>query len=144
MGSINSNTTDGNQVSGYLYEMSSKAKTVGRSVVFSIIATTWTLSYSYGMFIPTLYIKWSLGLALIYLFLDLLYYFLMTTVYKYILLNYFEPNDEEGFVNKEGKNATRCTKWWMKFGFVWLIFMLLLLLVSSIFLILEVLQLEIV
>lgn len=130
-------------ISQYLVDMSTKARSLGRNIVFSIIAASWTLSYTNNAFVPTFYIKWSLALALIYLFLDLLFYFIMTTVYKYILVNYFEPIPDEGYKNKEGKDAIKCSKKWMNFGFVWLILLSLLLLVSSAFIILHVVQLQI-
>lgn len=130
-------------ISNYLVDMSTKARALGRSIVFSIIAASWTLSYINNAFVPTFYIKWSLALALIYLFLDLLYYVLMTAVYKYILVNYFEPISNEGYNNKENKDAIKCSKKWMNFGFVWLILLSLLLLVSSAFIILHVVQLQI-
>lgn len=135
--------TDGDMISNYLVDMSTKARALGRSIVFSIIAASWTLSYINNAFVPTFYIKWSLALALIYLFLDLLYYVLMTAVYKYILVNYFEPISNEGYKNKENKDAIKCSKKWMNFGFVWLILLSLLLLVSSAFIILHVVQLQI-
>lgn len=130
-------------ISNYLVDMSTKARTLGRSIVFSIIATSWTLSYIYDVFVPSFYIKWSLALALIYLFLDLLFYVLMTTVYKYMLVNYFDPIPDKGYKNKEGKDAIKCSKKWMNFGFVWLILLSLLLLVSSAFIILHVLHLQV-
>lgn len=135
--------TDGDVISNYLVDMSTKARSLGRNIVFSIIATSWTLSYINNTFVPTFYIKWSLALALIYLFLDLLFYFIMTTVYKYILVNYFDPVPNKGYENKEDKDAIKCSKIWMNFGFVWLIIMLLLLLVSAAFIILHVVQLQI-
>lgn len=135
--------TDGDVISNYLIDMSTKARALGRSIVFSIIAASWTLSYINNAFVPTFYIKWSLALALIYLFLDLLFYVLMTAVYKYMLVNYFDPIPTEGYKNKKGKDAIKCSKKWMDFGFVWLILLSLLLLVSSAFIILHVVQLQI-
>lgn len=135
--------TDGDVISNYLVDMSTKARALGRSIVFSIIAASWTLSYINNAFVPTFYIKWSLALALIYLFLDLLFYVLMTAVYKYMLVKYFDPIPDEGYKNKVGKDAIKCSKKWMNFGFVWLILLSLLLLVSSAFIILHVVQLQI-
>ena len=37
-------TKDGSMVASYLADMSSKAKSVGRNLVYSIIACSWTLS----------------------------------------------------------------------------------------------------
>ena len=134
--------TDGDMISQYLVDMSTKARTLGRSIVFSIIAASWALSFINNAFVPSYYIKWALALALTYLFLDLLFYFIMTTVYKYILVNYFDPVPDKGYKNKAGKDAIKCSKNWMNFGFVWLIGMLLLLLISSAFIIIHVLQLQ--
>lgn len=135
-------TKDGNMVSSYLADMSSKARSVGRNLVYSIIACSWTLSYIDNAFVPTKEIKWALVFALIYLFLDLTHYVLMTTVYKYILVDYFNPTKDEDFVYKEGKDASSCTRLWMNIGFVWLILMSLLLIASSILMILHVLSLQ--
>lgn len=135
-------TKDGNLVAEYLRDMSSKARSVGRNLVYSIIACSWTLSYIDKAFVPTENIKWALALALIYLFLDLTHYVLMTAVYKYILVDYFDPTVEGDFVYKEGKNAGNCTHTWMNVGFVWLILMSLLLIASSILMILHVLSLQ--
>lgn len=135
-------TKDGNMVSTYLADMSSKARSVGRNLVYSIIACSWTLSYIDNAFVPTKEIKWALVFALIYLFLDLTHYVLMTTVYKYILVDYFNPTKDGDFVYKEGKDASSCTRLWMNIGFVWLILMSLLLIASSILMILHVLSLQ--
>lgn len=135
-------TKDGSMVASYLADMSSKAKSVGRNLVYSIIACSWTLSYIDKAFVPTKEIKWALALALIYLFLDLTHYVLMTAVYKYILVDYFNPTKDGDFVYKKGKDASNCTRIWMNIGFVWLILMSLLLIASSILMILHVLSLQ--
>ncbi len=135
-------TSDGSMVSAFLKDMSSKARSVGRNLVYSIIACSWTLSYIDKAFVPTKEIKWALTLALIYLFLDLTHYVLMTTVYKYILVNYFNPTRDGDFVYKDGKDASSCTRTWMNIGFVWLILMSLLLIASSILMIIHVLNLQ--
>ena len=61
-------TKDGNMVSSYLADMSSKARSVGRNLVYSVIACSWTLSYIDKAFVPTKEIKWALVFVLIYLF----------------------------------------------------------------------------
>lgn len=131
---------DGASVVNYLADMSSKARNVGRSVVFAIIATSWTLAYSNNIFHPIPVVLWSLALAIIYVFLDLLYYVIITAVYKYILINYFDPV-EGGFVYKQGKDASSITRVWMNVGFWWIIVMSLILLLSSLLMILYVLYL---
>lgn len=131
---------DGSDVVKNLAEKSSKARNVGRSVVFAIIATSWTLAYSNNVFHPIPVVLWSLALAIIYVFLDLLYYVIITAVYKYILINYFDPV-EGGFVYKQGKDASSITRVWMNVGFWWIIVMSLILLLSSLLMILYVLSL---
>lgn len=131
---------DGADVAKYLADNSSKARSLGRSTVFAIIATSWTLAYSNNVFHPIPVVLWSLALAIIYVFLDLLHYVIITTVYKYILINYFDPV-EGGFVYKQGKDASSITRVWMNVGFWWIIVMSLILLLSSLLMILYVLSL---
>lgn len=137
------NMSDGERTSFYLSDMSAKGRTLGRSIVFSIIGASWALSFSESAFNPSCCIKWSLILALGYLFLDLFYYLLMTGVFKYILVNYFDDKFDDGFVYKEGKNASKCTKRWMNFGFYWMIAMFLILLASSLFMIIHVYNIQV-
>ena len=136
-------TSDGEMTSMYLTDMSTKARALGRSIVFSIIGASWALSFSGNSFDPSCYIKWSLISALSYLFLDLFYYLLMTGVFKYILVHYFNPTDG-GFEYKDGKDATKCTKKWMNFGFVWMIIMSILLLISSLLMIIHVFHIQVI
>lgn len=131
---------DGSDVVNYLSDMSSKARAVGRSVVFAIIVTSWTLAYSNNVFHPIPIVVLSLALSIVYVFLDLLYYVLTTAVYKYILLHYFN-SVEGGFVYKKGKNASSITCNWMKVGFGWMIVISIILLISSLLMILYVLSL---
>lgn len=133
-------TKDAEDVVKYLSEMSINARSVGRSVVFAIIATSWALAYSNNVFSPIPLVVWALALAIIYVFFDLLYYVLLTAVYKYILINYFEPT-KSGFQYKKGKDASQITRKWMNVGFVWIVFMSLLLLASSILMILHIFSL---
>lgn len=131
---------DGADVVKYLADMSSKARNVGRNIVFAIIATSWTLAYSNNVFHPIPVVLWSLALAIIYVFLDLLHYVIITAVFKYILINYFDSG-EGGFVYKQGKDASSITRAWMNVGFWWIIAMSLILLLSSLLMILYVLSL---
>lgn len=128
---------DGDVVRETLKENASKARTVGRSVVFTIIATLWAITYSRGVFHPTNMAIWALTLALVYVFLDILHYVVITAVYKYILIHYFD-SVEGGYASKKGKDAAKCSRVWMKIGFWWLIFMSLILFISSILLIVHV------
>lgn len=142
MGKSEISTVEREKISGYLTDMSTKARAVGRTVVFSVIAASWTLSYFENVFKPSSEIKWSLWLALVYLFLDFLFYIIMTTVYKYILVRRFKSNGEGGYDYINNKDVEKLTKWWMNFGFVWLIVMSLFLLASSVLLILHVFKLQ--
>jgi len=129
--------------SDYIRDVSTKARNVGRSIVFSIIAASWTLCYRDQVFTPSSLIKWSLIFALIYLFCDLLYYIIMTSVYKYIMLHYFKHLQNGDVKFKNGKNSNICdivARRWSNFGIVWLIIMSLLLLTASILMILHVIQ----
>lgn len=139
----NYHTKDGNTIATHLSNMSSTAKSVGRNLVYSIIACSWTMSYVNNAFVPSGKIKWALVCALIYLLLDLTYYVLTTAIYKYILVDYFNPTTNGDFVYKEGKDASNCTRKWMNIGFIWLIVMSILLIISSIMLILHVLSLQV-
>lgn len=143
MAGNSNNMSDGEKTAFYLSDMSAKGRTLGRSLVISIIGASWALSFSKGVFCPSCYIKWSLILALSYLFLDLFYYLLMTGVFKYILVHFFDDKPNEGFVYKSGKNASKCTKEWMNFGFYWMIAMFLLLLVSSLCMIIHVYNIQV-
>lgn len=124
---------DGDDVRAILKENASSARTVGRSVVFTIIATLWALTYSRGELHTTLLVQCSLFLALFYLFMDILHYIVVTVVYKYILVHYFDPVDG-GFVYKKGKDASDCSRLWMTVSHIWLFIMYTLLLVSSVLL----------
>ena len=59
---------------GHVNELSDKISKIGRQIVFAIIAGVWTLSYSNNVFSPSDLIIWSIALAFLYLFLDLVYY----------------------------------------------------------------------
>lgn len=131
---------DGADVANHLANMSSNARIVGRSIVFAILAISWALAYSNNVFHPIPSIVWSLAFAIIYVFLDLLYYVLTTAVYKYILINYFDTV-EDGFVHKEGKDASSITRTWMNVGFWWMIIMSLFLLISSLLMIIYIFSL---
>ena len=78
-----------------------------------------------------------MAFAIIYVFLDLLYYVLTTAVYKYILINYFD-SVEDGFVYKEGKDASSITRTWVNVEFWWMVIMSLFLLISSLLMIIYV------
>lgn len=128
------------KISDYLRDMSTKARKLGRSIVFSIIAASWTISYEYQTFAPSSLIKWSLALALIYLFLDLLFYVIMTSCYKYIIVSFFNhKNGRVSFANtKDPDKCDDISRLLSNIGLYWLIGMSLLLLTASLLMIIHV------
>ena len=135
--------TDGNKIASYMKDASSNLRSEGRKAVYAIIATAWTISFTDGMFPPTCNVQWALGLTLSYLFLDLLYFLITSSLYKYLLTIYFNSVKDADFQYKdESKRITETTKCWMHIGQVWLIIMSLILLVSFVFMFLAILALK--
>lgn len=134
--------TDGNKINSYLADNAGKSRNVGRTIVFAIIAASWSMSYANGNFSPTIWIKTSILLSIIYLTMDLLIYFILTCIYKYYLCKYFKPTKDGDFqyksnnINLEGK-----TRLWHEVCFYWIVIMSLILLASSAFLIIHVVSL---
>jgi len=135
--------TDGNKIASYMKDASSNLRSEGRKAVYAIIATAWTISFTDGKFSPTCNVQWALGLALFYLFIDLLYFLITSSLYKYLLTKYFNSTKDGDFQYKdESKRITKTTKCWMHIGQVWLIIMSLILLVSFVFMFLAILALK--
>ena len=138
-------STDGNKIASYMKDAASTFRREGRKAVYAIIATAWTISFTNGKFTPTDDTLWSLGLALFYLFLDLLYSLFSSSLYKILLFKYFTPrkNGEFQYKNEdEGKKVTKVTKIWNHIGQVWLLIMSLLLLISFVFMVYVVISLR--
>lgn len=136
-------STDGNKIVSYMNDASSNLRNAGRKAVYAIIAVAWTISFTGGKFTPTENILWSLGLALSYLFLDLLYFLISSSLYRCLLVKYFIPMLNGDFQYKdEGKRPTKITKCWNLIGQIWIIIMSLLLLASFIFMILVIFSLS--
>lgn len=128
--------TDGNKIASYMKDAATNLRSEGRKAVYAIIATTWTISFTNGKFTPTNAILLSLGLAIAYLFLDLLYSLFSSSLYKFLLFKYFKPIKDGEFQYKdkvEEEKITKITKFWNHVGQVWLLIMSILLLVSFIF-----------
>lgn len=135
--------TDGNKIASYMKDASSNLRSEGRKAVYAIIATAWTISFTDGKFSPTCYIQLALGLALSYLFLDLLFFLISSSLYKYLLTKYFNSSKDGDFQYKdESKRITKTTKYWMHVGHIWMIIMSLILLASFIFMLLAVFSLR--
>lgn len=138
-------STDGNKISSYVTDATSKLRSGGRKAVYAIIVTAWTISFTNGMFTPTNAILWSLGLAIAYLFLDLLYYLILSSRYELLLFKYFKPINDGDFQYKDandGERIAKITKFWTRVGMVWLFFMSILLLVSFAFMVYVVISLK--
>lgn len=62
-----------------LYEQSSKVSTICRSVIYAMFATIWAISYEDGCFnIPQGIMLYTLGTCIVFLFIDVLHYFIET------------------------------------------------------------------
>lgn len=128
--------SDGDRVSDYLVHYSRELKKGGRTIVFAIIATIWSMSYNKGVFEPVRETKIALLLSIIYLFLDLLIYLILTVSYKYILTHKFISLKDQGFVYRSNKiTITTQTRIIHEISFYWLLVMAIILLIASTYLI---------
>lgn len=111
-------------------KMSARLSEVGRQVVLAIIAGAWAVSYSNSVFSPSRLIVWSLALAFLYLFMDLLYY--LITRIKYFRYIRLDKEEAELKLTDEEDNIIRSQMNW-KIGSVWFVcFKTVILLVSAI------------
>lgn len=132
MGNI---SKDGEQIANYLSQYTDKAKSMARTIIIAIIGTGWSMSYNAGTFSPSNEIKYAILCCAIYLFLDVLSYFLITITFKLILTRQFEI-EAGGFVYKEGKKAVgKTTRYIHEISFVVFVVMFIVLLFASGFLI---------
>lgn len=135
--------TDGNKIFSYMTTASSNLRSVGRTVVYAIIATSWAISYTQEGFHPIGYIRDVLILSIIYVFLDLLYYLISAILYKYYLTKYFIPDKDGDFQYKDPQTEiTKGTKIWMEIGQVWVIILSLILLAAAVLMILTILSMD--
>lgn len=141
-----SNMSDGEKISSYMREFSSKFKSEGRKAIYVIIATAWSISYADGKFIPSNYVISALVLAVLFIFFDLLYYLISSSLYKYLLNKYFITTKDGDFLYKDTvkdeTQITKTTKLWMHVGQIWTFVLSCLLLTSFIFIILAILSLK--
>jgi len=122
---------DGEQIAHYLKEYSNKAKTMARTIVIAIIGTCWSMSYDNGTFTPSAEIKTSILYCVIYLFLDVLFYFIMTITCKLILTCRFKPVPGGFAYRKQGDKIKKMTRYIHEGCFVWIIAMLIVLLMAA-------------
>lgn len=104
--------------------ITSKSRKLGRNVVYTLLAASWALSFSKDGFQRIPLIQWSLGLAILYVFLDLLYYFIAAIYFK--ILQYLN--------NKESFPAARLVKIersWSIYFVLWNFILVLLLMTSA-------------
>lgn len=128
-----SNISDGGKIAAYMKEASSNLRNEGRKAIYAIIASAWAISFSEGKFTPTCDVLWSLGLAISYVFLELLYYLISSSFYKYLLTKNFVTTKDGDYKYKEtSKGITKTTKFWMHVGQIWVFVLSLILLASFI------------
>ena len=135
--------SDGEQIKSYLKNASSKAETMGRQVIYTLIAVLWAITYSEenGKINASIWLVISFVCGIIYVCLDFLYYFLSNYFYKSILKNHFKPEENGGMVYKDNISSqiveckTRC---WMDVGCCWNFILMLLLFFTAIPLIIHV------
>lgn len=131
----NNNNKDGEQIASYLQGYADKAKSMARTIVIAIIGTCWSMSYDEGVFTPAEDIKMSILYCTIYLFLDVLFYFLLTVVYKFILQKYFKPVSGGYEYKRNGASIKTITRVIHEICLVWIVGMMIVLLVASWYLI---------
>lgn len=139
----NNNNKDGELIASYLQGYADKAKTMARTIVIAIIGTCWSMSYNEGVFAPAEKIKISILCCTIYLFLDVLFYFVMTVAFKLVLTHYFKPISggyeyKRNGANINGANIKRTTRVIHEICLVWILAMMFVLLVASWYLIIHV------
>lgn len=117
-------------------KLSNELSKLGRQIVFAIIAGAWTLSYTQNEFMPSNFLLWSIALAFIYLFLDLLYYLVTYLIYH----GYFVFNKKDikfDLVDTEENTIISQAKW-DKVGGYWIFGKALVLLASAALIIIHV------
>lgn len=113
-----------------------KQSKIGRQIVLAIIAGAWTLSYSNNLFCPSKLVIWSLALAFVYLFCDLLYYLVTMWVYN----NFVYADSGIALLGLKGneKNIFKTQVKWRCIALWWTSLKLLLLIISAILILIHV------
>lgn len=88
-----------------LYEQSSKLSTICRGMVYAIIATIWAVSYKDGVFhMPEGWFLWTIFLCGMYIFADIMHYFLDTSFYFKSAQHIFRHRKLTTSVSKDDAN----------------------------------------
>ena len=124
--------SDGEQIKNFMKEASSKRDTMGRQVIYTLIAVLWALTYSEenGKITASIWLVISFICGILYVCLDYLYHFVSNYFYKSILKNHFIPEENGGMVYKDrisSKIVEYRTKCWMDVGCCWSFILMLLL-----------------
>ena len=104
--------------------ITSKSRKLGRNVVYTLLAASWALSFSKDGFQRIPLILWSLGLAILYVFLDLLYYFIAAIYFK--ILQYL--NNNKSF---PAATLVKIERGWSIYFVIWNFILVLLLMTSA-------------
>ena len=135
--------SDGNAIVKYMTDASSKADTMGRHVMYTLIAVLWAITYSEknGTVNASIWLLISFICGILYVCLDFFYYFLSAWIYKDILKKHFKPEENGGMVYRDriSSKIVECkTKCWLDVGCYWSFALMLLLLLTAISLIIHV------
>lgn len=138
--------SDGNSVVKYMTDASSKTQTIGRKVIYTLIAVLWAITYSEenGKINASIWLTMSFISGILYVCFDFLYYFISGLYYKCILTDYFIPEENGGMRYKDDKSSEivdRKTRRWMDMGSYWSILLMLLLFLTAVPLIIHVVSL---
>lgn len=124
------------KLSFYMRDNSSRFNEEGKKAIYAIIAVAWAISFTNGKFSPTPYVLWSLGLALLYVFVELVYRLLSACFYKYLLMKYYVQSDTP----RDAQKIKTRTTFWNHVGQVKAIVLACLLLASFVLMLLAVLS----
>lgn len=138
--------SDGNTVVKYMTDASSNANTMGRRVIYTLIAVLWAIAYSEenGRINTSIWLIISFIGGILYVYLDFLYFFLSAWFYKNILKKHFIPEENGGmaYKNKRSSQIVDCkTKCWLEVGLYWSIILMLLMFITAVSLIVHVVSL---
>lgn len=131
---------DGEEISKFMQDSTSNLRSVGRTAIYAIIATSWALSVEKGV-CPNPTILSSLFFAVLYLAADFWYFYYSAYKYKNLLEQHFEPltDGDMEYLDKEKneKKVKEETKDIMKNGARCVSFMAGLLFLSFLFLLIS-------
>lgn len=95
----------------FMYQQSSKFSSVSRNLVLGIIGTDWFLTYVDGKLrIPNLYLFISLLLGLMFLFVDVIHYFLDSMSYQKELYRLDKYKTEQDLIHKHEPKMDKINK----------------------------------